>query len=151
VVVSRASTVAQYLAALPADRRAEIERARDLVNGALPEGYVEGMASGMIGWVVPLERYADTYNGQPLVYAGLAAQKNYNALYLTCVYASPERAERLVAAFAAAGKKLDMGKSCIRFRSAGQLALDALRDEIASTGPEEFIRIHQKGRASRGC
>ena len=148
---SKAATVAQYLAELPADRRAEIEKVRDLVNAALPAGYREGMGYGMIGWVVPLETYPDTYNKQPLAYAGLAAQKNYNSLYLTCVYASKKRTERLKAAAAAAGKKLDMGKSCIRFRRADDLPLDLIREEIASTKPDEFIRIYEAARVSGNC
>ena len=148
---SKAATVAQYLAELPADRRAEIEKVRDLVNAAIPDGYREGMGYGMIGWVVPLETYPDTYNKQPLAYAGLAAQKNYNSLYLTCVYASKERTERLKAAAAAAGKKLDMGKSCIRFRRADNLPLDLIRDEIASTNPDDFIRIYEAARVSGSC
>ena len=151
MVSSKAATVADYLAELPVDRRAEIERVRDLINEAIPDGYREGIGYGMIGWVVPLERYPDTYNGQPLAYAGLAAQKNYNSLYLTCVYASKERTERLKAAFAAAGKKLDMGKSCIRFKKADDLALDLIRDEIASTKPDEFIKIYEEARTSGSC
>ena len=97
----------------------------------------------MIGWVVPLERYPETYNGQPLVYVGLAAQKNYNSLYLNCVYASTERTERLRRSWSAAGKELDMGKSCIRFRCADDLALDVVRDEIASTTPDEYIALYE--------
>lgn len=151
MVISKAATVADYLAELPVDRRAEIERVRDLINEAIPDGYREGIGYGMIGWVVPLERYPDTYNGQPLAYAGLAAQKNYNSLYLTCVYASKERTERLKAAFAAAGKKLDMGKSCIRFKKADDLALDLIREEIASTKPDEFIKIYEEARTSGSC
>jgi hypothetical protein len=116
VVSSTAATVADYLAELPADRRAEISHVRDLTNEALPNGYREGIGYGMIGWVIPLERYPATYNRQPLAYAALAAQKNYNSLYLTCVYASKERTAKLKAAFTAAGRKLDMGKSCIRFK-----------------------------------
>ena len=148
---SKAATVAQYLAELPPERRAEIEKVRDLVNGALPAGYREGMGYGMIGWVIPLEDYPDTYNRQPLAYAGLAAQKNYNSLYLNCVYASKERTEQLQNSAAAAGKALDMGKSCIRFRRAEDLPLDVLRDEIASTPPQEFIRIYEQGRAGGSC
>lgn len=148
---SKAATVAQYLADLPADRRAEIEEVRDLVNAALPAGYREGMGFGMIGWVIPLEDYPDTYNKQPLAYAGLAAQKNYNSLYLNCVYASKERSERLQEAAAVAGKKLDMGKSCIRFRRAEDLPLELISDEIASTSPAEFIRIYEQARAIGSC
>ena len=151
MVSSRAATVADYLAELPADRRAEIERVRDLINSVLPDGYREGIGYGMIVWFVPLERYPDTYNKQPLAYAGLAAQKNYNSLYLTCAYASKERTQKLKAEFAAAGKKLDMGKSCIRFKKADELALGAIRDEIASTTPEEFIRIYEEARTSGSC
>jgi len=151
MVSSKAATVADYLAELPADRRAEIEKVRDAVNAALPAGYREGMGWGMIGWVVPLETYPDTYNKQPLAYAGLAAQKNSNSLYLNCVYASKERSERLRAAAAAAGKKLDMGKSCIRFKSADDLPLDLIREEIAATPPQEFIRIYEEGRRSGTC
>ena len=144
MVSSSAATVADYLAELDSARRAEIETVRDLVNAALPAGYREGMGYGMIGWVIPLEDYPDTYNGQPLAYAGLAAQKNSNSLYLNCVYVSTERAERLKQAWAAAGKKLDMGKSCIRFRRASDLALDVVRDEIASTPPADFIALYER-------
>ena len=148
---SKAATVAQYLADLPADRRAEIEKVRDLVNAALPAGYREGIGFGMISWVIPLEDYPDTYNKQPLAYAGLAAQKNYNSLYLNCIYASKERSERLQEAAAVAGKKLDMGKSCIRFRRAEDLPLELISDEIASSSPAEFIRIYQQARAIGSC
>ena len=146
MVSSSATTVAGYLAELDPARRAEVETVRDLVNAALPAGYREGMTYGMIGWVIPLDDYPDTYNGQPLGYAALAAQKNGNSLYLNCVYASTERTERLKQAWAAAGKKLDMGKSCIRFRRASDLALDVVRDEIAATPPAEFIAIYEQAR-----
>ena len=148
---SKAATVAEYLAELPPDRRAEIERVRDIVNAALPDGYREGMGWGVIGWVVPLEVHPDTYNKQPLIYAGLAAQKNYNSLYLTCVYASKARTQQLQEAAAAAGKKLNMGKSCIRFKRAADLPLDHIREEIASTRPDDFIRLYEEARASGAC
>ena len=138
---SDAANPEAYLAEQEADRRAELSRVRDLVNAALPAGYREGMGWGMIGWVVPLEVSGPTYNKQPLVYAGLAAQKNYNSLYLNCVYSSAERTERLKAEAAAAGKPLNMGKSCIRFKRADDLPLDLIRREIASTPPEAFVAI----------
>ena len=150
MVSSKAQTVAAYLGELPPDRRREIEKVRDAINAALPAGFREGMGYGMIGWVVPLETYPDTYNGQPLAYAGLAAQKNSNSLYLTCAYSSPERTESLKREATAAGKKLDMGKSCIRFKKADDLPLDAIAREIASTTPEEFIAIHEQARTRRG-
>ena len=149
MVSSKATTVAAYLAELDPVRRAEIEAVRDLVNAALPAGYREEMTYGMITWVIPLDDYPDTYNGQPLGYVGLAAQKNSNSLYLNCVYASAERTERLKQAWAAAGKKLDMGKSCIRFRRAADLALDVVRDEIAATTPAEFIANYERVKPPR--
>src|SRR5687768_18006904 len=103
---------------------------------------------GVMSWEVPLELSGPTYNKQPLAYAALAAQKNSNSLYLNCVYASKERTERLKQAWAAAGKKLDMGKSCIRFKKADDLALDLLSEEIASITPDEFIRIYEEARTS---
>jgi hypothetical protein len=147
VVSSKAATVADYLAELPEDRRAVVSAMRDLVNASLPAGYDEVMRWGMINWEVPLGVSGPTYNGQPLSYAALAAQKNAYSLYLSCTYARPEGTERLKKAAKAAGKKLDMGKSCIRFRKADDLPLDAIRDEIASTTPEQFVAINERARA----
>ena len=139
---SSALTPDDYLAELAPERSAELGRVRDAVNAAMPDGYVERMAWGMISWEVPIEVSGPTYNKQPLVYAALAAQKNYHALYLNCVYASVERTEQLRRAFAEAGKKLDMGKSCIRFKRADDLPLDAIAREIGSATPEEFARVY---------
>ena len=148
---SKAATVDAYLAELPPERRAVMARVRDALNAVMPAGYREGMGYGMMGWVVPLEVYPDTYNKQPLAYAGLAAQKNNYSLYLNCVYSDPSRAERLRAAAAAIGGKLDMGKSCIRFKRIEDLPLGAICDEIASTTPDEFIQIYETARTSGSC
>ena len=149
MVSSKASTVADYLAELPPERRTEVETVRDVINAALPAGYAEGMSYGMIGWAIPLDFYPDTYNGQPLAYAALAAQKNGYSLYLNCVYASDDRAERFKAEWAERGKKLDMGKSCIRFKRADDLALDVIAEEIASTTPAQFIALYEKVKPKR--
>ena len=143
---SKAPTPEAYLAELPRDRAELVSRLRDLVNANLPDGYVERMSWGMISWEVPAERYPDTYNGQPLVYAGLAAQKNYTALYLNCVYASEERSERLKAQWAASGRKLDMGKSCLRFKRADQLAEHVLAETIGSVPVDVFVAEYEAGR-----
>jgi hypothetical protein len=143
---SAASTVDEYLAELPEERRAVVSALRDAILRHLPDGYREGMSYGMIGYVVPLERYPDTYNGQPLAFAGIAAQKNYYALYLTCACQDAGRERRLREAFSAAGKKLDMGKSCIRFRSLDDLPLDAIGRIIADTPPDAFIAGHEAAR-----
>lgn len=84
---SKAATVQDYLASLPADTRKAIETVRQTILQNLPEGYEEMMEYGMIGYAVPLSRYPDTYNGQPLGIAALVARKNYNSVYLMGVYA----------------------------------------------------------------
>jgi uncharacterized protein YdhG (YjbR/CyaY superfamily) len=146
MVSSKAATPEAYIAELPPERAALVGHVRDLVNANLPDGYVERMNWGMISWELPLERYPNTYNGQPLVYAGLAAQKNHTALYLNCVYASEERRRRLAEAYEAAGKKLDMGKSCIRFKRSDELAGEVLAATIRSIPPDQFIADYERSR-----
>ena len=144
---SKAATAEEYLAELPEDRRAVVSAVRDVVLRNLPEGYRESMAFGMIGYGIPLERYPDTYNGQPLAYAALAAQKNYYALYLMSAYMGSEQEQALRDAFDAAGKKLDMGKSCLRFKKLEDLPLDVVGKLIASTPPREYIAQYEAARA----
>jgi uncharacterized protein YdhG (YjbR/CyaY superfamily) len=143
---SKAATVDEYLQELPEDRRAVVSAVRDVVLRNLPKGYEESMAFGMIGWGIPLERYPDTYNGQPLAYAALAAQKNYYALYLMSAYMSGEGERELREAFERAGKKLDMGKSCVRFKRIEDLPLDAIGDIIARVQPEQHISAYEAAR-----
>jgi hypothetical protein len=146
---SEALTPDAYLNELPADRAAEIAQVRDAVNASLPDGYVERMAWGMISWEVPIERSGKTYNGEPLVYAALAAQKNHNALYLNCLYGFADRTEALRHRFAVSGRKLDMGKSCVRFRKATDLDLEAITEEIAAVAPDEYIAQASAAHAAR--
>lgn len=147
MVQSKAKTVDEYLAELPDDRRAVIETVLTLVRKNLPKGYRETIGFGGVCWGIPLEDYPETYNGQPLCYAALAAQKNHNALYLMCAYGDPKEAAALRDGFVKAGKKLDMGKSCVRFRRVEDLALDVLARTIASTPPKKYIEIYEAGRA----
>src|SRR3712207_2603796 len=121
---SKAATVDAYLAELPPERRAVVSAVRDVVRKHLPKGYTETMNWGMISYELPLDRYPSTYNGKPLSYAALAAQKSYFALYLPVVYQDPEQESRLREEFKKAGKKLDMGKSCLRFERVEDLPLD---------------------------
>lgn len=151
MVQSKAATVADYLAELPEERRAVIADLRDRINAAIPDGYREGIGFGMIGWVVPMEVSGPTYNGQPLAYVGLAAQKNNYSLYLTCAYISKEREARIRDAFAKAGLRLDMGKSCIRFKDPSKLAWDAIAEEISAYSPEEFVAATAHARAHGSC
>lgn len=134
-------TVEQYLASLPDDRRTELERVRNVVREHLPAGYVEGTGFGMIWYSVPLSVYPDTYNKQPLGYVALASQKNYLALHLMPVYGDSRQEQRLRDAFAAKGKKLDMGKACIRFKRADDLDLDTIGDIVASVPMQRWVEI----------
>lgn len=143
---SNASTVEGYLNELPPERREVVSTVRDAVLRHLPDGYKESMSWGMISYEIPLERYPETYNGQPLAFAALAAQKNYYALYLTCVYQCSKREAALREAFAKAGKRLDMGKSCVRFRKLEDLPLDAIGQIIAGIPPDDFIAQYEASR-----
>lgn len=143
MVKSAAKTPKEYLDELPAERRAVIERVREVVLASLPAGYQESINWGMLNYEIPLERYPDTYNKQPLTYVSLAAQKNYYALYLMCVDGDLLGHERLEAEFAQAGKKLDMGKSCVRFRSLDDLPLDVVARVIGATDPDTYIRAYE--------
>src|SRR5579859_6935921 len=112
-MASKATTAEEYLAELPDDRRAELSAVRDVILQHLPEGYEEIMQYGMIGYVVPHSIYPAGYHcdpKQPLNYASLGNQKNHMALYLMCVYGNAETRAWFEEAFAASGKKLDMGK-----------------------------------------
>jgi uncharacterized protein YdhG (YjbR/CyaY superfamily) len=149
MVRSNSSTVEQYLAELPDDRRADVESVRAMVLANLPEGYVETMRWGMITYEVPLEVYPDTYNGQPLMFLALAAQKRHLALYLTNVAFVPGGEERFRTRYLETGKKLDMGRSCLRFENADDLATDLIAATIRSTSLDEFIEGYEAGMASR--
>jgi Domain of unknown function (DU1801) len=143
---SKARTPATYLKEIPAERRRELSRVRAMVRKHLPAGYRETMNWGMITYEVPLDRHPKTYNGQPLCFAGLAAQKNYLSLYFMPVDASV--LARLKAAFKQAGKKLDMGKSCIRFKQADDLPLDAIGVEIVAVPVDRFVAYVEAARRS---
>jgi len=138
-VQSKAATVDEYLAELPDDRRDTIEAVRETILANLPEGFEEVMAWGMITYQVPLEVYPDTYNGKPLLFAALASQKNHMAVYLTSVYSMPGLLEQFREDYVATGKKLDMGKSCVRFKKLDQLPLDVLGETIGAVSMDEFV------------
>ncbi len=143
----KATTVDEYLDSLPEERRAVISAVRAVILRRLPEGYQESINWGMIAYEVPLERYPETYNRQPLSYAALAAQKSHYALYLNCAGLGAEHEARFRKAYLATGKKLDMGKSCVRFKKLEDLPLDVIGDEIASTSLEALIAQYERSRA----
>jgi hypothetical protein len=138
--------VVAFLAALPLDRRADFKRVRDVVKQNLPTGYEEVAGRRMLMYQVPLSRHPDTYNGQPLWYAALASEKTTLTLHLMPIYGMPEQAQRVTDAFKAAGKKLNMGKGCIRFRKADDLELAVIAEVVASCPVDRWIEIAQWAR-----
>ncbi len=146
MVKSTALTVEEYLHELPPDRRDVVAEVRRTILENLPEGYVESMNWGMISYEIPLETYPETYNDQPLGYAALASQKRHYSLYLMGAYADSAQETQIVEGFKKAGKKLDMGKSCVRFRKLDDLPLDVIGRVIASTTPEQLISRYEESR-----
>jgi hypothetical protein len=148
MVSTTATTPEAYLASLPEDRRAAITLVRDTINAHLPPGFVEGMSHGMLGWAVPLDRFDDTYNGEPLGLAALASQKGHMSLYLNNVYGDPDTERWFRERWAATGRKLDMGKSCVRFRSVDDLPLDVIGEVIGRTDVDTYVERYREVRGS---
>src|SRR5262245_13146427 len=140
-------TPAQYIASLPADRAKTIATVRALVNKHIPRGYDECLVWGTIGWTIPLSRYPDTHNKQPICYVALSSQKNYCSLYLMGAFWSASQLEQLKAAFKAAGKKLDMGKCCVHFESPDDLPLAAIGKLISAISSETWIEMYEQSRS----
>jgi hypothetical protein len=143
---SHAATVKEYLEELPEDRRAVVEAVRKVILKNLPAGYCELMNWGAITYAVPLKRYPDTYNGEPLCYAALAAQKNHYAVYLMSVYGGEDQQAWFREEYRKSGKKLDMGKSCVRFKKLEDLPLELIGRVIARTPPDEWIACYEASR-----
>jgi hypothetical protein len=148
MVSSTATTAEEYLASLPEDRREAVRAVRQVVLDNLPDGFEEGMSHGMLAWYLPLERFGDTYNGEPLGLAGIASQKNYMSLYLLTVYGDPKEEAWFRKRYAASGMRLDMGKSCVRFKRLEELPLDVIGETIARVDMESFIAHYEDSRGS---
>jgi hypothetical protein len=148
---SQATTVEQYLAGLPDDRRQAIAAVREVILKNLDEDYEEGMQYGMIGYYVPHSVYPAGYHcdpRQPLPFAGLASQKNHMALYMMCVYGESDHAKWFQQAWKKTGKKLDMGKSCVRFKKLEDLALDVIGEAIRRVPAKKYIYVYESARQS---
>lgn len=141
-----AKAVQDYLSALPADRRETIDAVRTTILDHLPAGYQERIEHGMLTYSIPLSRYPKTYNKKPLQYLALASQKNYLSLYLMGVYGDPGGETAFRERWAATGKKLDMGKSCVRFKQVDDLPLDLLGEVIAAVPVEKYIELYETAR-----
>lgn len=149
---SKATTVQEYIAGLPADRKTAIEAVRKIILANLDSGFEEGMQYGMIGYFVPHSLLPEGYHcdpSQPLNFAALASQKNYMSLYLMSNYGNEGELEWFTAEWAKSGKKLDMGKSCIRFRKLEDLALDVIGKAIKRVKTKKYIEQYRTYLASQ--
>lgn len=138
------ASIEEYLETLPGARREAVAALRKLIVKNLPRGYEESFNHGMITYCVPLSAYPDTYNGEPLGYLALASQKNHLALYTMCVYMDRQKERWFRESFRKAGKKLDMGKSCVRFRNLDDLPLDVIGELVSGTPVREYIAMYEK-------
>jgi len=145
---STATTITEYLAEMPEDRREAITKVRDTIIKHLPGGYEEALNWGMITYQVPLEIYPDTYNKKPLMYAALANQKNHMAVYLTGIYMDKDLYQDFEEKYRNTGKRYDVGKSCVRFRKLEDLPLELISESIGAISMEEFIE-RTKGLSAR--
>jgi len=143
---SNPASVSAYLASLPPDRAKQLRKVREIILKNLPAGYKEGVQYGMIGYYVPFDRLRETYNGQPLGYAALGNHKSYMTLYLNNVYGDPETDRWFRERYQESGKKLDMGKSCVHFKSMDDLPLDVVGEAIARTPVDEFVAKYEAAR-----
>ena len=153
-MTSQAKTVEQYLASLPEDRCAAISAVRDVILRNLDSGYEEGITYGMIGYFVPHSSYPAGYHcdpKMPVPFANLGSQKNYMSLHVMCLYSSGDEdgpAGKLQtwfrAEWAKTGKKLDMGKACIRFKKLDDLALDVIGQAIAKVPVAKWIAMNER-------
>ena len=116
----------------------------EAVDDAMPEGYELGDFRGVPSWTIPLLTYPVTYNKQPLDYVALIAQKNYNSLYLMGLYSVPEDAAEFERAWLATGRKLNMGKSCLRFKVLADVDLDLIRSTVAATSVERYLDTYER-------
>jgi hypothetical protein len=143
--------VSQWLASVPADRREAIDAVRAVVNEHLPRGYEETVDWGMLAWVVPGATLPDTYNGRPLLLAALGAHTKRMTLYLMTVYGDPTIRREFEEGYRRAGKKLDMGGSCVHFRTLDHLPLDVVAETIARVPVDAFIEHYHRSRPKRAA
>lgn len=149
---SKATTVKQYMDELPADRKKAIAAIRKAIKSNLDPKFKEGIQYGMIGYFAPHSVYPKGYHcdpKQPLPLASIASQKNHIGIYLFCLYSNEAEMARFVEAWKATGKKLDMGKSCIRVKTIDDVPLDVLGDAIGRISCDAFIE-HYEAQIAQG-
>ena len=146
---SEATTVEDYISELSEERQEAVSTVREVVLANLPKGYEEVMDFGMIAYVVPLSVCPKTYNGHPLMYAAIASEKNYVSVHLMNIYASPETQKWFLDSYKATGKRMNMGKSCVRFRKLDDLPLELIGEAVGKTPMEDWIAVYEASRRPR--
>lgn len=150
---SSARTVNEYLDSLPDDRREAISAVRKVILANLPKGYQECMSYGMIGYVVPHSLYPKGYPCDPklpLPFANLGSQKSYMVVHLMNLYGDTKASEWFRKVWQGAGKKLDMGKACVRFKRLEDVPLQVIGQAIARTSVADYIAHIESAMAARG-
>ena len=143
---SKAKTVDEYVTGLPEDRREAISALRKVILKNLPQGYEEGMQWGMPSYFEPLTAHPAGYNcqpDQPLPFVGLASQKNHMAFYGFCIYMDEALKNRFVEDWKKTGKKLDMGKACVRFKKLEDVPLKVIGDAVKRVPMKKFIKQYE--------
>lgn len=147
---SKATTVEAYIAELPEDRQKPINELRKAILKNIPKGFKEGMGYGMIGYCVPHSIYPAGYHCDPklpLPFVSLASQKNAISLYHMGIYSSPELLKWFTEEYAKAGVgKLDMGKSCIRFKKAEQIPFKLIGELMSKITVDKWIKLYEENR-----
>lgn len=149
---SKVKTVEEYIETIPENWKQDFLKVREMILSNLPHGYEEVIQYGMIGYIVPLSMYKEGYLNdptKPLPFVGLASQKNYMSLYLMCIYSSEHDREQFEREYTKTGKKLDMGKSCIRFKKADELAFDVIGNAIRRIPIDKYIKIYTESRKKK--
>ena len=144
---TKATTVEEYLASLPDDRRQAVNALRRVIKKNIDKNFKEGMQYGGIGYFLPHSKYPSGYHcdpNEPLPFAGIASQKNHIGLYLFFVYTSPKLETAFRNDWLKAKKKLDMGKSCVRFKKIEDVPLDVVGRAFAGVSKDEFVDFYEK-------
>ncbi|MCB0826825.1 MAG: DUF1801 domain-containing protein [Armatimonadetes bacterium] len=146
-MASKYASVQDYLDSLPEDRRVAIEAVREVILRNLPKGFEEGIQYNMIGYYVPHSIYPDGYHcdpKEPVPFISLASQKSHMAVYMFCIYASEELTNWFIEEYKKSGKKMDMGKSCVRFKKLENLPLELVGEAVGKISLEEFVAMYEE-------
>ncbi len=149
-MTSKATTVEEYLSELPEDRRVAVEAIRNEINKNLPKGYEEGIQYGMIGWFVPHSIYPSGYHcdsKQPLPFMSVANQKNHIGFYAFCIYTDNEVKDWFLSEYEKTGLKIDMGKSCVRFKKLDKIPFSLIGQVAAKVPVDKFIAAYEEAKA----